>query len=58
MIVPWYKSVLQDYANKIFIVFSSYQIKVPHYRLNEAIREIYSLEGKITDVSLLGIDTE
>ena len=37
---------------------SNYQIKVPHHRLNEAMREIYSLGGKITGVNVLGNKSE
>ena len=37
---------------------SSYTMKVPHHRLNDAMREIYSLGGKITDINVLGHKSE
>ena len=32
---------------------SSYTVKVPHSRMNEAMREIYLLGGKVADVKVL-----
>lgn len=37
---------------------SSYTMKVPHNRMNEAMREIYSLGGKVTGVTVLGAKSE
>ena len=36
---------------------STYKKKVSHKRMNEALREIYSLGGKIVSVTLLGEST-
>lgn len=37
---------------------SSYQIKVPHNRMNQAMREIFSLGGKITGVNVFAHKSE
>ncbi|CCQ56391.1 CpcD phycobilisome linker-like [Crocosphaera watsonii WH 0402] len=56
---------MSDYAGRIVEItvtgvcrqdvkrVSSYTVKVPHSRMNEAMREIYLLGGKVADVKVL-----
>lgn len=37
---------------------SAYSVKVPHSRMNEAMREIYSLGGKVAGVKVLAATTD
>ena len=57
---------MSDYDDRIFVIevtgvcrqdvkrVSTYKKKVAHSRMNEAMREIYSLGGKVVSVTLLG----
>ena len=37
---------------------SSYKMKVPHYRMNQAMQEIYRLGGRVSDVNVLPLTAD